>query len=241
MTDLRDQVEECISITKYVNASKESTWRKFTLVEPQIRIRGFKPHDASFLAMKVLNYTLNRIWQKGCVMDGLFQKNVPETDHDTIAYIAGNVLHKAVRKSVGPSKIILFMLTCEADDISASHVTLTSLKDRGGLTYVTNSAFEMFTRLESNFRVVCEGQEIEAKFLNLSLENCQDDFLGLIQGHDDYTETLTNEIIMEVFKDIMKRFFKVRIHHRCKMTVQSSKKSSVNKKFGLRKSLLPKD
>lgn len=238
-------LEEFVVTTRFENASKEASWAKYHANATNFSVRGLSAQDTVFVSMIIFERILKRIWQKDCNTMANIDLTNAKTDEncedDIIAYIAGHNLCKLIRKyGTSDHKFILALLTCYEGDDNASHIMLTSIKDRGRLTYVTEDAFDIYKSLEETFTTICTlDQEMpRSKFLDAAIRNTSGIFGQSIKSHDNYEPTITDQIIESTFKLIAAKYFTTRIHHRCKIASQKFHTDARSKaKKGLRTTL----
>jgi hypothetical protein len=73
-------------------------------------------------------------------------------------------------------------MACESDDPCVAHKLLTKVKDRGGLTYIKESTFYFFFKLELMFREVADasGNVTKSDYVSQCTSTLEDDFMHCI-------------------------------------------------------------
>lgn len=130
--------------------------------------------------------------------------------------------------------------TGSATNTTANARTLTAVLDRGGLTKLNGNTCQMFLTLEHTFRSLFgDESKVNASFATYFDKCCQQEtvsscFYDLL-CRTDSTDSLKEKIL----KDIIHLYFKVRMHHKCKIIMDSyrRKTKTTKKSKGIRKQL----
>ena len=167
---------------------------------------------------------------------------VPDITFDTadceiLSYIGGSIVHKLHAKyGKGPQQQFIDRLKTSSNDYSSSFSNLIRAKDRGGLTFITKKAEQLFCGMEKIFRQLLRYDTIHASktmYLKSCFQTLRTIYLDSItidgQPLDQQEHDASN-----TFHDIAVLFFKIRIHHRCKILIEQFKSKG---RKGLRKSL----
>jgi len=225
---------------KVENASKENSWKYFHQNVNKFTVKGFSAPDAAFLATLVFEQMLNRLWKSGeDAVHTSASEPITDDDCDIIAYIAGSNLKQLLQKYQSCDEgIILTMLICNKDDAHASNIKLTALKDRGGLTYITKNAFELYKHMETIFRTTSESKKnmLRDDFTVAAVAATGNKMYDIVKEHENYDEVMTESMIYAVLSDVIDKYFSTRIHHRCRIMTENLQQQRKSKR-GLRQSL----
>lgn len=230
-------LESYLVIKKFENASKEASWSAFHKNISSISIEGIEPSKAIVLATHVFKLLVARVWAKEG--QGSYDTvTLSDADCDVIAYIAGANVNALMRRHSGKENQIFSMLTCCQGDAAVSN-RLIAIQDRGGLTYITESAFAIYKAFEITFQTNCQLNNYTSKqiFTQEAVKASSELFHNLVIQHEMYEDTLTDEVIVNVLTLLVDIYFKTRIHHRCKVTAEEFKKTKAQSKKGLRTTL----
>ena len=220
---------------KLRSSSKEKSWAKFHgfISTCKIVIPGLDDPTRNFFPLKLFELVLAKCWPQEQVP--VYTSQLSSEEDDIISYVGGSVVKKLMAAKY-TNRSIVQLLACQSDDPCAAHISLTKIKDRGGLTYIKQSAFELFKKMEIVFRSLAtvKGEVDKLKFESMCRSSLEDDFLFcIIEGGD---ELPTESVLFCVLNHIIRLFFKIRMHHRCKVTLEKISKDNIKKK-GLRKGL----
>lgn len=221
---------------RFESVSKEDSWKKFQeKMEGDFTIDGLKSADSKYLALITFEKILKRKWTKN-IQEPSLNRNLTEKDKDIVAYVAGSIITKLSHKYQADSDhlAILSTLKCHKDDENVAHASMTMMKDRGGLCYITEESFSFFSEIELIFLKECQLKNdfSESDFFSSALIT-KELFVTVIKTHPQFLFQWVTDDIYSVYHDIVRLYFKIRIHHRC--AVESQKQ--VPAKKGLRKSL----
>ena len=171
---------------------------------------------------------------------------------DIVNYIGGSITRKLKNKynrlnaSISKEQKLLCveeMVQCEEEKGSGGSARqasskLTTSLDRGGLAYLKPGVDDFFLLLESKVtEEITANEEAHYKLSDFD-EQCSKDEIITSSFHaltyDVDTPQQTKEA---VFSDVVQLYFKIRIHHECKMFLERLKSSSTMQKKSLRKSI----
>lgn len=143
---------------------------------------------------------------------------ISKEEKDIAHYIGGCVIKKLQRK---PS-LSYEVLSSFVSEASPENDTLLYAKSRGKLTNITCDARAMFVELEQVYRdtfpsitdpVSKESQYVEACVNNIIIQSCFFNATYDIDTDNSQKET--------VFSKIIQFYFKIRVHHRCKIILDA--------------------
>ncbi len=238
-------LEKCVVVGQLVSYSKERSWTKFNKLMAAgklVKSDLLPDQSLTFVAFDVFTNLLNRIWPPKEPLK-VHNKTVKKRDYEILAYIGGSLLRKIkdhLRKHKRYEELRLIeLLVCEPGDEGQEYGKLVRVKDRGGLTYLTQCTVELFGKIEAFFREKTENRRsysIDA-FLSEGLPFIEDDFMFAINETGD-GGSFTPQVIHKVMTRLLKKFFTCRAHHRCKVLIEPIRLE--HRKKGLRKSLKKK-
>ncbi len=194
-----------------------------------------------YFALKVLWSMVNRVWPPKKPAQ-LKTKKVNKKDYDVLAYIAGWLIRKAkqyyFKMKKWEERRLVDLFSCEPGEAAKDFSNIVKVKDRGGLTYVTQSTVELFAKMEAFFREKHANTTSysEKDFIDEGVALIENDFLFCVNESGE-GGSFSPETLVSVTKYFLKKFFRTRAHHRCKTLVEPVKRKS---KKGLRKSLKTK-
>ncbi|KAK7481947.1 hypothetical protein BaRGS_00026855 [Batillaria attramentaria] len=168
--------------------------------------------------------------------------SVTSEERDILQYIGGSIVCSIKNKLTASShdqegKLLLIASLCgEKPSQEGSSASLTSLLDRGGLTYVKPGVIQCMEMMEMEFRR--HGNNVSAR----------EKFMGACMNNQDLTSTFysctykclaTEEEREDIFENMLRLFFKIRIHHQCKVFMDKyrAKNQLSSKQKGIRKQL----
>lgn len=174
---------------------------------------------ASWLAMDVFGRVLNNENETQTIAPDVIGTGLDLTDEelDISHYIGGCAVSKLIRRSSALARDILQTFI---DSTAPQPQTLLAAKSRGKLTNLKGAAKSIFSELEYVFRIVYPQSACSKDIsINQYANECYDN--QIIQ---DCFNTLTKDIEDDsakehVLSNIISFYFKVRVHHRCKTTL----------------------
>ena len=100
--------------------------------------------------------------------------------------------------------------------------------DRGGLTKVTQEAWEMFLSMENVFRDVTGASNFgafntESEFARRCDSDVSSSFFNIIGSDETASAAVSRQVLEDTFDRIIKLYFKIRINHKCKQLMEQVK------------------
>lgn len=161
-------------------------------------------------------------------------RTVSSEEKDILHYIGGSIVHSLRAQVKDEDLDRLAVIKCLSSDKPPSGTgrSLTSLYDRGGLTYVRNEVVTCLVRSEENFRLYCNAD----RFLATSIS---DKLITSEFYKCTYNSLATEKAKEDILQRLLKQFFKIRIHHKCKRYMDKYRLESKlsSKQKGIRKEL----
>jgi len=153
-------------------------------------------------------------------------------DRQILFYVGGCIVHKlSTRYKLHPEKLECIMYLRDDSNSTCSAASFTKLKSRGGLVFLKDGVLQFFELLECTFVSLFNVSHdlsvsvIHAKMIS-AVEQDFMKYMSDLQTSDD--------VVGMILRDIVRLFYKIRIHHRCKIIMEQH---VGQKKKGLRKSL----
>ena len=117
--------------------------------------------------------------------------------------------------------------------------SMTQLLDRGGLTRIHPNISKVFLTLESIFRFLFNGPRQQLCFRTFLSEASKSDLILACLYDQMYKVNATESTMEKIFHGIVKSYFTVRAHHKCKtfMDEHRRKTKKPKKEKALRKAL----
>jgi len=238
---------------RFLSATKEKAWMNFH----QEMVKHRRQLAAVTLSMRYSVMLALRMFEKLIELNYPDQtsslpakrRDITDIDIDVISYVGGSIIQRQKQKlhrmvdsdtKLNCTDILNSMHCLQSDsECEASKPGLTNILDRGGLIHLTENSKTFFLSLEVKFREFSQ----ESKDHQSLSGTCYEQFCT-----SDTEVTLNFEMAIQnnnerekekMFVNIVKHFFKVRIHHECKVYMERYRTSKLTSKknAGLRKSL----
>ena len=175
---------------------------------------------AAIVALQVMK-TLVALNYSEAVPVQSYKDEIGEKEEDILAHIAGYLLRKRGHGEEGQA------LT------SSPSKGLTSLMDRGGLTYAQDAFTSVVREFEIQFRQLPPRSVDFKRFEDSVIEqNVPFRFFQLLDGIDSASES--KELF---FRDILHLFFTVRAHHKCRHLMEKCAQFAKSTRKALRDSI----
>lgn len=214
----------------------------------QIFIQGIPRECSTFLCQKVFEAALDRLWpcrsSESILEAAKLRHEVQSCDHDIISYIGGAVLKKLIDKYKDNHDFCkaLTAFCAPKDQVDGPPQSLTAMRDRGGLIYLRSDAFDTFRTMESIFLATDfgAGDENTESFIGDCREQLNEKVSEFLRNVLEEESDVTSDLLL---KKMSKKYFKIRIHHRAFVLMESykAKKHTEKRSKALRKQLKMKD
>ena len=229
---------------RFLSASAEKATANFhcTVTEqirPLMDTFGLSSGDTFLLCLEVFE-RLKKVNYSKPEATPVVHRPVSTEEKDILHYIGGSIIN-SLKNSLtlneeqeGQIAVVDSLATKKAPKDIGFERSMTSLLDRGGLTYIKPGMAGCMAHLEEQFREMHWGnrEDFQTRCLNNAV---------LISEY--YTATyscLASEDDKEyILLRILKLFYKIRIHHKCKMLIDNYRfqRQVSSKKKGIRKQL----
>jgi hypothetical protein len=160
---------------------------------------------------------------------GATAKPITTEEEDITSYVGGSVIYKLERRAPAESQERQILRTF----ISASEPEETSLlaaKSRGKLTNITNDAKKMFIELEQVFRDIFPTFTENMSYPDYMKACCDNTVIQDCFYSGSYSVS-NSDVKDKVLLDVIKLYFKIRVHHRCRTVIEAVRaKSKISSK-----------
>jgi hypothetical protein len=221
--------------------SREKSWGKFHKIIGTIHetcgttLPVFVPANViKFLGLKIFASMLDRKWPLATI--GIETTiSIDGKESDVLTYIGGCIAKKLHNKyGNGDKQEYIDFLTCNADSPCAASSNMTKTLDRGGLTYIKQTTLILFKKMEFHFKRVTNDHKKNVSkddFVETCCQSIEREFMSLLCESGN---PIDDDLAYSVLRDVVSKFFRIRIHHRCKILMEKHKLGSQK---GLRKTL----
>lgn len=179
-----------------------------------------------WMALQIFNQLLDAMSHNAQVHTQVGK--ITSEEADIAHYIGGCVISKLRKRSRtdGEREVLSFFVSEEAPEEG----TLVNVKSRGRLTNITKDTESMFVELEQVFRdifphsdkSVSEMQYKDVCYKNQVIQDCFFNSVHSVESTSDKEK---------IFSKILHLFFKIRVHHKCKIIIDKVRsKSKVSSK-----------
>lgn len=230
------------------NAAKEKSWAKFynSYTEQITNVSSVtgSPQISSWICLRLFERMLMVETSSKEQKESHKSEPIQAEEKGTIKYIGGCIVRKMKERvwRLPKNSYRELKLECLEDMcLEREHTEgdMTSLLDRGGLTYIKPEMVEMFCRMEELFREKAGSGDVvkqcnSADFVRAGSNHRHigDAFCGTMCMHD-------SQVISDVLENCLVLFFKIRIHHRLKIIMDRRRfqENTSRKEKGLRKKI----
>ncbi|XP_055889512.1 uncharacterized protein LOC129926915 [Biomphalaria glabrata] len=245
-----------VTKSRFVSSCTERAWKNYYrsyiinmgLVKEVVKCQQL----SAWISLKVFEHLIILAYGNKMEKNVTIINTLKDQEKSTINYIGGCIVKKIKRKVMRSAKTetrdkklyCLSLLVCQSQEETVEN-QMTFLLDRGGLTYIKSKVANLLYEAETTFQDMV-GAKDQLKLRNISvsdfLQKCLDNqlitsaFYGLI---NDGNKIVNDEIMGEILDTIIILFFKIRMHHKLKVLMDSIRKqeNKSRKEKSLRKKL----
>lgn len=205
----------------------------------------------TLITLKVFNYLVSLAYGNKMDNNNNRAHTLKDEEKNTVSYIGGCIIKKIKQRMICSPKTevqdkkmhCLSLLVCSKKDTVQNQMTLQL--DRGGLTYIKPGVAKLFFEAETTFQDMVGGKdELKVKSICVSnfLQRCLSNQIitsSFYEAVNECNNTVKEDIIGEILDTILILFFKIRIHHKLKVVMDSIRKqeNKSKKEKSLRKKL----
>ncbi|XP_025106993.1 uncharacterized protein LOC112571862 [Pomacea canaliculata] len=217
---------------RFKTAAKEKAYSNFNreFVNHSQDVERHIPSPASaWVCLKVFELMVNKNYNLPLCNQASSISEVTDDEVDIVQYIAGYVLRSVKRRALKLSHTeredsLLCIKELIPEDDTASEPaerSLTQILDTGGLIKLKPPVLQVFIKLESIFRQCFDGQ-VQTLSFDLYFTNCcQAESVSTCLYEQMYSILATQKIKENILFMIVKSYFMVRAHHKCKKFMEN--------------------
>lgn len=189
------------------------------------------PAATAWICLKLFDMMIHEAYDENISVSDSAATEIHESETDIVKYVGGAVVNKIKqrvwrlkRSTYKEEKLrCLEALACAPQSNSADTPDMTSLLDRGGLTYIKPNILQMFLAMEQLFRQTAasvstdKAQDFTSKCMNTNaVSTCFYDTL--------YEFELSENVQEDTLQNILHLYFKIRIHHKLKLMMDTRRR-----------------
>lgn len=197
---------------------------------------------SAFIALRVFEKIVSDVYSQGKTPGLVVYFH--EEEKGTVRYIGGAVVRKIKSRLRRIDKIEqkdekLQCLDAMCQNRVESTTDMTSVLDKGGLTYLKSNVAEVFYKMETLFRSLTGSNIEKISSADFVLAAMEDESITSGFYESLYPCTFQTSVVEAVLQYILELYFKIRIHHKLKTTMDTirAKTRKTKREKGLRKKI----